>query len=282
LEPRFAYNVYFYSLREQYVQYNKSSIGWLKLKTEWDYTRLASSYLLRPQYSTELVNAIFSISTSEPGGKSADIGAGVGHLTKHHLRAGLEVTAVEPNDEMRRLGIQETESKCIWLEGTGEETKIGSKSVQLVTFGSSFNVCNQALALHESHRILVEKGWFACLWNHRDLTDPIQASIESIIQTHIPEYEYGSRREDQSKIIIESGLFNNPVFLQSSVVHEQSLKDCVIAWRSHATLQRQAGGKFEEIINDIETYLHGDTCPTDNHNMIKVPYQTVCWVAQAI
>ena len=252
------------------------------MKTDWDYTSLASSYLLRPQYSTELVNAIFAISSSSPGGKSADIGAGVGHLTKHHLRAGLEVVAVEPNDEMRRLGMKETVSKCIWLEGTGENTKIESKAVKLVTFGSSFNVCDQALALNESHRILEDNGWFACLWNHRNLSDPTQARIESIIQGHIPEYNYGSRREDQSQVIINSGLFKNPIFLQSRVVHEQSIDDCVIAWRSHATLQRQAEGKFEEIINDIETYLLSDACPTNNLNMIKIPYETVCWVAQAI
>lgn len=252
------------------------------MKTEWDYTNLASSYLSRPQYSTELVNAIFSISSSNPGTKSADIGAGIGHLTKHHLRIGLEVIAVEPNNEMRRLGIQETESKCTWLEGTGENTTIAPKSVQLVTFGSSFNVCNRTSALNESYRILGDKGWFACLWNHRDLSDPIQARIESIIRGHIPEYKYGSRREDQSQVITKSGLFENPIFLQASVVHEQSINDCVIAWRSHATLQRQSGQKFEEIINDIETYLHGDDCPTSNHNMIKIPYQTVCWVAQAI
>ena len=260
----------------------KLFVGWLTVKTEWDYTNLAASYLSRPQYSAEIINAIFSVSKVNHGDKTADIGAGVGHLTKHHLRAGLEVVAVEPNDEMRRLGMQETKSKRIWVEGTGENTKLKSKSFRLVTFGSSFNVCNQSLALKESHRILENQGWFACLWNHRDLNDPIQSRIEQIIRTHIPEYEYGSRREDQKKIIAESGLFKIPIYMQSSVVHEQSIDDCLIAWRSHATLQRQAGEKFEEIIFEIEKYLRSDTSLANNFSTINVPYQTVCWMTQAI
>ena len=50
---------------------------------------------------------------------------------------------------------------------------MAEESYHMTTFGSSFNVCDRQKALLESKRILVKEGWFACMWNHRDLEDPI-------------------------------------------------------------------------------------------------------------
>ncbi len=79
--------------------------------------------------------------------------------------------------------------------------------LQAVLFGSSFNVVDQHAALHEVCRLLVPDGWFACMWNHRDLDDPVQLKIESIIKAAIPGYSYGSRREDPRGVIDASGYF---------------------------------------------------------------------------
>ena len=51
------------------------------MKTRWDYTKLSSAYLLRPDYSEEAVNAMLRISEMSAGKKVCDIGAGVGHLS---------------------------------------------------------------------------------------------------------------------------------------------------------------------------------------------------------
>lgn len=47
------------------------------------------------------------------------------------------------------------------------------------------------------------------IWNHRDLSDPIQESIECIIKDNIDDYAYGTRREDQTTILEESNLFSS-------------------------------------------------------------------------
>ena len=101
-----------------------------------------------------------------------------------------------------------------WFDGVGEQTGMESGAFDLVTFGSSFNVCDQAKALIESDRILKPHGWFACMWNHRDLTDSLQSEIEKIITRHVEGYSYGRRREDQTEIIRQSELFLEPVFIQ--------------------------------------------------------------------
>jgi ubiquinone/menaquinone biosynthesis C-methylase UbiE len=149
----------------------------------------------------------------------------------------------------------------------------------LVTFGSSFNVCDQQLALKESARILKSKGWFACLWNHRNLNDPIQSEIEKVIKNLIPEYGYGSRREDQKQSINESALFGEVIYLESDILHKQSIGDCIKAWESHATLERQSGESFPEIITEISNLL-SSTISKDLNHVLEIPYTTRIWMAQ--
>lgn len=136
---------------------------------------------------------------------------------------------------------------------------------------------NRQEALKETARILKPTGWFVCMWNHRDLRDPIQEQIEAIIRKEIADYDYGARRDDQTDVIRSSGLFNEVAALQGTVRHSQTIDDCIEAWRSHATLQRQAGEKFLLIIQRIESFLRGLEAP-----LIEIPYTTRIWMAQLL
>lgn len=247
------------------------------MKTEWDYTTLANAYLKRPDYSDSAIDAMLSIAGLASGAKVCDVGAGVAHLTIMLALRGMHVDAVEPNDAMRANGIKRTEKlkNVVWHEGTGENTGQPAQAFDFVSFGSSFNVCDRPKALKETARLLKPKGWFACMWNHRDLEDPIQARIESIIKERVPKYGYGTRREDQTAVVNESELFGPVVHVDSSIIHEQAIEECVAAWRSHATLERQAGGKFREVIHAIEEFLK-----SLKKDSIEIPYSTNIWVAQ--
>lgn len=247
------------------------------MKTEWDYTMLADAYLKRPSYSDAAIKAMLSITGAEKSAKLCDVGAGVAHLTLMLAARGLDVVAVEPNDAMRANGIKRTEKlgNIRWHEGTGEATGQAAQAFDMVTFGSSFNVCDRHQALKETARILKPRGWFACMWNHRQLEDPIQAQIEAIIKARVSGYGYGTRREDQTAVIDASGLFGPVVHLDSRVMHEQTIEECVEAWRSHATLERQAGAAFHDVVAAIENYLQSLGTPS-----IQIPYSTNIWVAQ--
>jgi ubiquinone/menaquinone biosynthesis C-methylase UbiE len=247
------------------------------MKTEWDYTTLADAYLKRPDYADAAIDAMLSIAGAEQGDKFCDVGAGVAHLTLMLASRGLDVTAVEPNDAMRGNGIKRTAelANVKWHEGTGEATGQAAQAFDMVTFGSSFNVCDRQQALKETARILKPRGWFACMWNHRNLEDPIQARIEAIIKERVAGYGYGTRREDQTAVIDASELFGPVVHLDARVIHEQSIEECLEAWRSHATLERQAGASFHEVIAAIDDYLKSLQTPS-----IQIPYSTNIWVAQ--
>jgi ubiquinone/menaquinone biosynthesis C-methylase UbiE len=249
----------------------------LSVKTQWDYTALADAYLKRPNYADAAIDAMLAIMGTRKRDKICDVGAGLAHLTLMLAARGMDVTAVEPNDAMRANGIRRTKdlANVCWFEGIGERTGQPSQSFNIVTFGSSFNVCDRPAALKEAARILQPGGWFACLWNHRQLDDPIQTQIEEIIKNQLKGYNYGSRREDQTAIINASGLFGPVVHLESRVVQEQTIEECVEAWHSHATLQRQAGEAFGDVVARIEKYLLSLKTPK-----IKIPYSTNIWVAQ--
>ncbi len=247
------------------------------MKTEWDYTKLASAYTKRPGYSPHSINAMLSIACCSESSEICDVGAGVGHLTLELAKKCKRIIAIEPNDAMREIGIERTKNikNINWIEASGESTKQSNSMFNMVTFGSSFNVCNRLQALEESKRILRDKGWFACMWNHRDLNSKIQSEIELIIKNSLTSYSYGIRREDQSKIIKKSGFFDEVIQISSRIIHKQKLSECIEAWKSHATLKRQAKDKFGEIIKNIEFYLK-----SLNINEIEIPYETKIWMAQ--
>jgi ubiquinone/menaquinone biosynthesis C-methylase UbiE len=248
-------------------------------KVNWDYTEHAAHYDKRADYSCDAIKNLLEAIGCGPSRPVADIGAGTGKLTKELLKHGLVVRSVEPNAAMRTIGIQNTKGKSVtWSVGTGEATGLPTTSVYAVFFGSSFNVVDQSRALSEISRILVPQGWFACMWNHRDLNDPIQQQIETIIKSSIPTYSYGSRREDPTNIINSSGLFSATKSIEGSFVWKMSKSDVIVAWRSHATLKRQAGSDsvFNSIIKEIASYL--DKMP----EVIDVPYTTRIYFAQKI
>lgn len=249
------------------------------MKTEWDYTELADAYLKRPGYAQEAVDKMVNIAGLNKGDKVCDVGAGAAHLTIMLAEKGLVVNAVEPNDAMRANGIRRTEKfeNVAWYEGVGEHTGQESGCFQLVTFGSSFNVTDRQQSLAEAQRILVDDGWFACMWNHRDLEDPIQSQIEKIIKQHVPEYAYGTRREDQTDIIKESGKFDSIMSFSGNVKHLVKAEDVIEGWKSHGTVYRQAKEKFQAIIHDITDYVY-----SLGKEEIEIPYVTRVWMARVI
>ena len=248
------------------------------MKTEWDYTALADAYLKRPDYVQSAIDKMLKTAGVKQGNAACDVGAGAAHPTIKLAEYGLKVCAVEPNDAMRANGIKRTSQfpNVSWHEGVGEHTGMEDNAFDLVTFGSSFNVCDRQLALKESARILKQNGWFACMWNHRDLEDPLQQEIEIVLKQHIKDYSYGTRREDQTNVIEESGLFEKVTYLEGTVVHEIPAKDFIEGWKSHGTVYRQSPDKFH--LNDDEIKNLVESVGPDN---VKVPYTTRIWMAQS-
>ncbi len=247
------------------------------MKTEWDYTNLADAYLKRPDYAQNAIDKMIAQAGLKKGDMACDVGAGAAHLTLKLAEFGLNVYAVEPNDAMRGNGIKRTKQfdNVQWFEGVGEHTGMESDIFDIVTFGSSFSVCNRQEALQECKRILKPNGWFACMWNHRDLNDPLQKKIEDVIKKEIEGYSYGTRREDQTDEINKSGLFKEVVYVEGTVLHNVLAEDFIEGWKSHGTVYRQSKGKFDLINKEIREVVEAQ-----GEEYIKIPYTTKIWMAQ--
>ena len=244
---------------------------------DWDYSGLASAYRFRPSYADAALEQALRVARTRPGMRACDVGAGTGNLSVALSERGLRVTAVEPNDDMRRARCARTagDPSVHWVKAVGEAMPLRTAAFDLVTFGSSLNVVRLEAALRESARILRSGGWLLCLWNHRRLDDPLQGAIEALIRRVIPAYSYGARRADQTGALAGCGWFGAVRRIEQSFVAPMPAGDLLAGWRSHATLRRQAGEQLPAILDGIRGLL-----PDDLARTVAVPYTTRLWMAR--
>jgi len=145
--------------------------------------------------------------------------------------------------------------------------------------GSSFNTTDREKTLIEAYRALKDNGFFCCMWNNRDIeNDEVQHGIESIIESVIPSYERGTRREDQTEIITQSGLFTDLDYTETSQKVVRSIEDYINAWKSVKNrfwdVTTPEGEKtFEEILKKInDQYRHLQN--------FEMTYVTRMWIAR--
>lgn len=241
---------------------------------EWDYTDLAETYDLRADYSSELIRRTLSRIGCHEGTPSLEVGAGTGKLTTLLCDHGLDLTALEPNERMRAVAFSKgLDRRARWLVARGEALPVTSQSYELVAFGSSFNVLPAQLALAECARVLKPGGHWLAIWNHRDLDDPLQCEVETLIRAHLPGYDLGRRRHSPEPDLRAHGCWHDICADEERFVVEVSTLAWMEAWKSHATLRRQAGTKLTEILTGIEQLL-------GSSQVLAVPYTSRLWTAR--
>lgn len=244
----------------------------------WDYSLQAPYYQYRPNYSQQAISVL--LNHINPGAqplKVADIGAGTGNLSILLKQFNLDVDAVEPNDEMRNLGIKRTSDTSIrWVKANGTQTGLPEHTYDWVTFGSSFNVIDREAGLQETARLLKPDGYFSCLWNHRNLQDPVQSAAENIIMKFVPDYERGVRREDQRPILEASPLFEDIFYIELDFRFDQTLEHYLNAWRS-------VKNRFWDLQTDEGNTLFNTICTEMRRELpetFTVQYTTRAWTAR--
>jgi len=151
------------------------------------FTAYADDYTkYRPGYPSGAIDHLLEACGLAPGMAVADIGAGTGKLTGLLLARGLRVYAVEPNDAMRGAMEQALAGTPGFLpvKASAEETGLPDASVHVVTAAQAFHWFDQSKFREECRRILKPGGKVALIWNRRDLSDPVMAAYEAVIQAH--------------------------------------------------------------------------------------------------
>lgn len=140
----------------------------------------------RPGYPVAAVDWLKSETAAET---VLDIGAGTGIFTQLLLKRFSNVSAVEPNAEMReKFNTFLPDVPC--YDATGEATGLPENSVDLITAAQAFHWLDEELFRHEAMRILKPSGKVAIVWNttkKSDFTD----SRNAVCQKYCPRFKSG-------------------------------------------------------------------------------------------
>lgn len=250
-----------------------------------DFSSLAKDYAnYRPGYNRDVINhIIFATGLNPDEIRAADVGAGTGIFASSLYECGIKnITAVEPNDEMRKVGKEANTKDFKFLKGSAEKTNLPFKSFNLVSMASSFHWTNYAKALKEFDNLLTENGIFTAIWNPR-LTE--KSEVESRVQSLLSN-KYGVLKrvssgrsgitENLKEVLLETGYFKSVLYLDAVDLVYRSHEDYLGAWRSVNDIQAELGGKkFNSFIADIENILV-------DYQEVEVHYLTRAWVAKKV
>jgi SAM-dependent methyltransferase len=146
----------------------------------------------RPGYPSEVLDLLRAECGLLPSHSVADIASGTGMFTRLLLENGNSVFAVEPNPEMRVMGIHLLDSypRLVSVAGTAEETTLPSTSVDFVTAAQAAHWFDLPRARAEFVRILKPEGWCVLLWNERIISStPFLRDYEQLLLDYATDYK---------------------------------------------------------------------------------------------
>jgi SAM-dependent methyltransferase len=146
----------------------------------------------RPGYPPGVLDLLRAECALQPNHIVADIASGTGLFTQLLLDNGNSVYAVEPNAEMREMGVSmlAAYAKLVSVAGTAEETTLASASVDFVTAAQAAHWFDLRRTRHEFVRILKPGGWCVLIWNER-LTEstPFLREYEQLLLIYGTDYK---------------------------------------------------------------------------------------------
>ena len=255
----------------------------VKLK-HGDYTGLAGDYAkFRPGYAPQVATAILGLVGLNPANiDAADIGAGTGIWTRILAAHGLRsIVAIEPNDEMRKRGVETSRGTPIsWRKGSAEASGLPDASADLVSMASSFHWADFDKACDEFHRILRPGGVFVALWNPRLIeANPLLMEIESEITRLKPDFRraFSGRlglTERLTDMLCSKDGFDDVLYLEGRHVARQTPEQYLGVWRSVNDVQVQLGPDlFGQFLRYVERKVEG-------LSSIETTYLTRAWTAR--
>lgn len=249
-----------------------------------DFTELARNYsIYRPGYSPFVLDTFLSLANNIAAysNKCADIGAGTGIWSRQLASRNIDVTAVEPNDAMRKEGENQNGALDIkWLKGSAEATCLPDNSVDMVCMASSFHWTDFNLAVREFDRILKPGGLFMALWNTRRYeVNPLLMEIETYLKTLVPEMKRVSSGRSEFCANLSDRLracdqFEDVLYLEGQHAEAQTPERYIGLWESVNDVRVQAGPeRFARFLDFIRK-------KTKNLQVIEALYLTRAWIAR--
>lgn len=193
----------------------------------------------------------------------------------------VKIFAVEPNEDMRNQGQQDSQNlPIIWKSGSGENTSLPDNSCDWITMASSFHWTNFDKSTAEFHRVLKPNAWFTALWNPRLIeVNPLLVEIENYLHQLQPNLKRVSSGRSGITATLTQQLQNSPyfdevIYMEAQHTISMSVERYLGVWYSVNDIQVQLGSeKFDDFINFIKD-------KTQQLSNIEASYLTRAWSAR--
>lgn len=209
----------------------------------------------RPSYPKESIDFLMKQFVLGSGSSVADVGSGTGIFTKLLLERGLEVFAIEPNEQMRAAAdkMLGTQKGFHSVAASAESTGLNQNCVDLVTAVQAFHWFDPIKAQAEFTRILKPGGGVALIWNSRSEDDSAFArGYETMLKTYGTDYELVNHSGARNLKAIDS--FWPHGYKKEIFAHFQKLDLAGIKGRlmSSSYAPKQGHPSFAPMIKELE------------------------------
>jgi len=140
----------------------------------------------RPSYPEAALAWIEERADLRPGSRVVDLGCGTGISSRAFATRGLDVTGVEPNDEMRARAVAAGGGPR-YVHGEAAATGLPERCADLVAAAQAFHWFDLPATQREARRVLRPGGRCAALWNLRAST-PFLDEYEALLRRRSEEY----------------------------------------------------------------------------------------------
>lgn len=230
---------------------------------------MAETYArVRPGYPKEAIKWLLP----EDAHRVLDIGAGTGALTRSLLSLGLEVVAVEPDAQMRRVLMEQVPGVEV-LPGRAEVLPLEDANVDAVLGGQMWHWVEAEKGALEVARVLRPGGTLGLLWNLRDERVPWMAALGALIHG---EDRTGALR---GRVLLPDGSpFDGGAVRQFPWSQELTPSDVVDLVSTRSQVQVLGQQARDEVLAGVKKLVttHPDLA---GKTVLEFPYVTSCFRA---
>ena len=142
---------------------------------------------VRPGYPAAMFEDVIAYVGPGKGKKAIEIGAGTGKATAPFLKAGFEVTAVEPGANMAAFLLEKFRGYKNFsvITSAFEDAPLDDGSYDLIYVGSAFHWVDAAIGCPKAFRLLKNGGTFALLrYNEPGSENALNEEIRAVYEKH--------------------------------------------------------------------------------------------------
>ena len=226
----------------------------------------------RPNYPKEMIKFLSDTIGLAKGHIIADIGSGTGISSKIFLDNGNEVYGVEPNAEMRAAGEKYLSNYANFhsIEASSEDTKLESKSIDMIISGQAFHWFEPEATKKEFLRILKPDGYVVIFSNRRKPSNSQFMSdyTELISKYSQKEFNYPLNRDIPNFFNLKP--IHEVIFPNIQIFNLERLKGDLA---SYSYIPSEEDPRFNSMISEFQLLFE----KYNNNGILNFHYETVLY-----